>query len=479
MGRSVSFVGVILLAALVGATSCEGGGASTTASTTTTSSGASSASGMGGDGGAAVSFSEEERAALASLSPETLPDAPPDPTNAWADDPGAVALGKQFFFTPSFSGELLDGDENGGPGTLGHKGEVGRVSCASCHVAEDGFSDTRSPSAQISLGSGWGRRRAPSLLDVGQEKLLMWDGRRDALYNQVFGPFESAVEMNASRLFVAEQVYAHFKADYESVFGPLPPLDDAARFPPLAAADAGCQALDAGGQCATGAMRGAPGDGAEFDGLAEADKSAVTRVVVNVGKAIGAYERRLTCGQGRFDRFVHGEVDAMTPAEQRGAKIFVGEGRCIPCHGGPHLTDHAFHVVGLAPATVAAAFIDSDDHGAAVGLSIAMADPLNSEGAFSDGSDGRLPASVASTMEGAFRTPGLRCVAMRPSFFHTGQIQSLAAVVDFFAAGGHVGGYPGVKEIVSLPLDAQAKADLVAFLGALDGPGPDASLTHP
>ena len=79
-------------------------------------------------------------------------------------------------------------------------------------------------------------------------------------------------------------------------------------------------------------------------------------------------------------------------------------------------------------------------------------------------------------MEGAFRTPILRCVARRPSFMHTGQVQSLEAVVDFFAMGGHPGGFFGSKEIGPLGLDAAQKKDLVAFLGALDGPGADAAL---
>ncbi len=83
-------------------------------------------------------------------------------------------------------------------------------------------------------------RRAPSLLDVGQADLLMWDGRHDAMYNQVFGVFESPVEMNSSRLFVAKQVFAEFRAEYEAVFGAMPPMDDLGRFPALSAELTGC-----------------------------------------------------------------------------------------------------------------------------------------------------------------------------------------------------------------------------------------------
>jgi hypothetical protein len=46
-----------------------------------------------------------------------------------------------------------------------------------------------------------------------------------------------------------------------------------------------------------------------------------------------------------------------------------------------------------------------------------------------------------------------------------------------FARGGdRPGGYPGTSELVPLDLDERDRADLVAFLEALDGPGPDAAL---
>jgi cytochrome c peroxidase len=422
-------------------------------------------------------FTAEERAALAALSPAVLPPPPADTTNRFADDPRAAALGQRLFFDARFSGRLLDGDNDGSAHALGTRGQTGKVACAGCHVAKSGFLDDRTLGREISLGAGWGRRRAPSLLDVGQARLLMWDGRHDALFNQPFGPFESPVEMNSSRLFVAQQVYAFYRAEYEALFGAMPPLVDAAHFPPLPAEQTGCtpNSVDVQPIC-EGTKHGLPGDGAEFDGLAPADQEAVTRVVANVGKALGAYQRLLTCGRGRFDDWVHGQPDALTVAEQRGARLFVGRGRCATCHGGPFLSDQKFHNVGLAPAPVAVVFIDQDDAGAAAGLAAALADPLNSRGVFSDGDDGRLPAAVGADMTGAFRTPILRCGARRPSFMHTGQLATLAEVVAFFARGGDRFGYLGKSELSPLELTAQDEQDLVAFLGTLEGPGPAPAL---
>src|SRR6185369_7049277 len=106
---------------------------------------------------------------------------------------------------------------------------------------------------------------------------------------------------------------------------------------------------------------------------------------------------------------------------------------------------------GLRPGVVAVAFTDVDDHGAAVGVAGALADPLNVRGAFSDGDDGRLPAAVTPAMEGAFRTPTLRCLAGQPSFMHTGHLTTLDQVVAFFDRGGDAaGGYPGRSEIARL-----------------------------
>src|SRR5262245_38078420 len=76
---------------------------------------ASSSAGTGAGGAidVAPTFTAEERAALVALSPEILPTAPPDASNAYADDAAAAALGKALFFSTQLSGALLDGDNNG------------------------------------------------------------------------------------------------------------------------------------------------------------------------------------------------------------------------------------------------------------------------------------------------------------------------------------------------------------------------------
>jgi cytochrome c peroxidase len=404
---------------------------------------------------------DDVRERLHALSPATLPPPPVDVTNAWADDPQAAAFGQRLFFDRGFAGPLLDEDNDGAAGTLGVHGETGRVSCAGCHQPELGFLDGRSTRRQISLASSWTRRRTPSLLDASQATLLTWDGRRDAAFNVVFGVIESPLEFNSSRLFVAQQIAARYRAEYEAIFGALP--TSLAAHAPLAPADAGCVEMPED-PVVERCLR--PGH----------DDDDVIRVIANMGKAIDAYQRNLACGASRFDAWVHGDADALDVDEQAGAALFVRAG-CDSCHAGPFMTDQKFYNVGVAH--LESLFIEPyEDPGAAVGLAGARADRLSSRGPFSDGDDGRLDAIPADTsaLLGAFRTPSLRCVNMRPTFMHAGQLRSLEDVVAFFSRGGDSRYYLGTKDPAIVPLDftSDERRQLVAFLRALDGPGPDA-----
>ena len=411
----------------------------------------------------APQLSAETQARLRELAPLDLPSAPADVTNAFADDPAAAALGKKLFFDPRFSGPLLDEANNGDPGTLGHQGDTGKVACASCHVPKGSFSDTRSSRAQISLGSAWSHRRAPSLLDVAQRPFLNWDGSRDAGFSQPFTPIEDAGEFNSSRLFAAQQLARLYAADYEAIFGPLP---DLSAFATLQPAEAGCDVIP------TDVVHG-------FCDKPGRDDPDVTRVVANMGKAIQAYTRQLRCGSSRFDAWVNGEPDALSADEQAGAALFVGKGGCNVCHTGPFFTDNFFHNVGLVP-NFSFFVVPIPDNGASDGLRDMLVDQLNSKGPFSDGSDERqaVVPSDLSSLVGAFKTPSLRCVSRRPSFMHTGQFRSLEDVVLFFNRGGNPSGYPGVSQNMPRNLSPEERAQIVAFLRALDGDGPDPALVE-
>ena len=425
----------------------------------------------------AWALSAEERTALQALRYDEA--APPvDPSNRVVGDAAAQRFGQKLFFEPAFSGRLLEGDNDGTSATLGMQGEAGRVSCASCHLPGSGFVDSRSPHQQVSLGAQWTLRKSPQLLDVAFAPLYNWDGRRDALWNQALGVIESNREFNSGRLFVAQQLFRQHRDEYEAIFGEMPAFDDTQRFPPLEPETTGCVEVNT----SKGSMfrcRGLPGDGADYDGMTPEDQTLVSVAVINASKAIAAYLTQLRCGPSRFDQWLDGDEAALTTSEQRGAALFVGRAGCTPCHGGPRLTDDAFHNVGLSPAIVAVAIQDKDDRGAATGLAEALADPTSSHGEFSDGDRHVLPEQLGPELEGAFRTPTLRCAANHPSFMHTGQFRSLEQVVGFFDRGGDRSGYPGKSELTALDLGDAERADLIAFLGTLNGSGPEPALLAP
>ena len=185
----------------------------------TEGSGAAGGAGGGAPGEIPLGFDEATWQTVLELAPPRLPPSPTDVSNRFGDDPAAAALGEKLFFDAGFSGKLLDIDNDGSKKTLGVRGQSGKVACAGCHMEGDSFTDTRSAFREISLGTGWTKRRTPSLLDVGQAKIVLWGGARSTLYGQFFGPVENPLEMNSSRLFVAQWIAAHYRVEYEAIFG--------------------------------------------------------------------------------------------------------------------------------------------------------------------------------------------------------------------------------------------------------------------
>ncbi len=70
------------------------------------------------------------------------------------------------------------------------------MSCASCHLAEHGFSDPN----RFSIGVEGlpGARHSMSLLNLAWSKQFLWDGRAATLREQALGPVTDPLEMNNS-----------------------------------------------------------------------------------------------------------------------------------------------------------------------------------------------------------------------------------------------------------------------------------------
>lgn len=349
---------------------------------------------------------------------------PADPTNAVADNAAAAALGKKLFSDASLS-------------------PSGLVSCATCHDPGRSFVDGE-PQA---VGVGRGTRNAPYVGLASYQRWQFWDGRADSLWMQAVGPFENKVEFDSSRLFVAHALFDRHRADYEAVFAPLPPLGDTARFPPS----------------------GKPGD-PSWEGMAAPDKDATTRVFVNAGKAIAAFERTLRVRPNRLDAYAGGDFTALTTPEKDGLVHFFHAG-CVQCHHGPRLTDDAFHAIRFPTGRPDGA----GDPGRAEGIGPLLAGEFRGSGPYSDApAAGRSFQGLAVTpaMLGAFKTPTLRALPKTGPYGHGGAVPTLEKVAEIYSTAGLYEGdgrATGVAEPWVVKFDTTARDAMPAFLRVLEG----------
>ncbi len=442
-----------------------GGGAATGGGSGATGGGASGGGSATGGGGADAGrtddvLNESELALAMTMSP--LPAVPVDPTNAYADNAAAAVLGQRLYMDRSYSGPLAVGVD-GGNGALGDAGVAGLVSCFSCHGTASG-SDGRTVPNNVSLGTDYGTRNALGSVNSSFYAWTNWGGRFDTQWSLPLAVAENARIMASSRLAVAHLLFDKYRADYDAIFPvPLdaaldPTAADAARFP------------------ATGKPKA---NAADPDGpwelMAAGDRAIVNRIYANYGKAIAAYLRLLVSRDAPFDRFVAGDGSAVSASAKRGFQVFAGKGRCATCHLGPTFADDKFHALGvpqLGPRVPAA------DLGRFSDVTGLLASAFNSSGAYSDAPDAGklLGLAQGDAMRGAFRTPSLRGLTASAPYMHSGQHETLEAVIDFYDVGGGPVPDGGVQELVSLGLTAAEKADLLAFLRALDGAPVDAAL---
>ena len=395
-------------------------------------------------------FPDEERAVLDTLTP--LPAVPADPTNAFADDPRAAALGQMLFFDKSFSGPLVVGDD-GMNGGVGRVGDVDKVSCHSCHaIGSTSLDDRRSLPNNVSLGTNFTPRNALGLVNSAFYKWTIWAGRFDSQWSLPLAVTEGGATMNGTRLEVVHILTAKYRAEYDAIF-PVP-LD-----PRLDPTHPNAAELPATGK---------PGQPA-FDNLPQADKDIVNRIYANYGKAIAAYMRTLVSRNAPFDRYLAGELTAISDSAKRGVRLFIKH--CESCHSGPNFADDDFHVIGVVQT---GPHVPATDNGRNQDVPPLLASAFNVNGPFSDNTQtGKLDGLVqADSQKGQFRTKSLRTLDGSGPYMHTGGLATLEDVVAFYNAGGGdvtAAGFVKDARIVPLGLSAEQQADLVAFLKTLNG----------
>jgi cytochrome c peroxidase len=77
---------------------------------------------------------------------------------------------------------------------------------------------------------------------------------------------------------------------------------------------------------------------------------------LNAALAIAAYERIVVANEAPFQEWLHGEDDAMSDIEKKGAQLFFGKAKCFTCHSGPGLNGMDFHALGMNDLTGAGVF---------------------------------------------------------------------------------------------------------------------------
>ncbi|MBX6315080.1 MAG: c-type cytochrome [Isosphaeraceae bacterium] len=289
----------------------------------------------------------------------------------------------------------------------------GTISCATCHNPEKGWTDNLDKS--IGIHGLQGSRSAPTVLNTVYGRSMFWDGRAPSLEAQAQGPIQNKIEMgDQSYKEIVERLrlIPGYQEQFRRVFG----------------------------------------TDVTLDGLV---------------KAIATFERTVLSGHSAYDRYNGGggkepEFDALTESQKRGMVLFglrlhpddpsrdkvdeklLKKAGCTSCHVGFNFTDEQFHNLGVGWDEAKREFAD---------LGRWAISPIGAK------YDKEL---------GAFKTPTLRDISRTAPYMHDGSERTLEDVIEFYNKGGNKN--PNLDpDMKPLNLTDQEKADVVAFLKALDG----------
>lgn len=250
----------------------------------------------------------------------------------------------------------------------------GTISCNSCHdlgrFGVDGL--PTSPGHDGTLGGRNSPTSFNAALNVAGQ---FWDGRADSLEQQATMPITNPIEMGMES-----------------------------------------------GDAVVAVLAGIPGYVEAFKAAFPGEETPLT--FANVGKAIGAFERRLLT-PSRFDAFMGGAHELLSPQELGGYETFVDVG-CATCHTGPGING-GIEKLGKA------AFFESKDQGV-------------------------FEETGKERDRQMFKVPTLRNVTETGPWFHDGGQTDLPQVVRIMA-----------KHQLGKELSDAQVADILAFLSTLTG----------
>ena len=317
--------------------------------------------------------------------------APLPPVSVPADNPQTAAkieLGKMLYFDPRLAGDSS-------------------ISCATCHVPEQGFARALQMSPAYPATKHW--RTVPTVLNAAYLKQLFWDGRSHSLEDQAQGPIQAPIEMNQNPGHLVEKLsqIPWYVKKFKQVFN----------------------------------------HDVNFDDLA---------------KAIAAFERTIVSKNVPFDKFLQGDTKALSNAQQRGLALFKSKAGCVRCHGGAVLTDQKLHATGVPE--IEPLKTESDR----IATRHFFAKGAGYKNYKIDADYGQELISKSAKDRYKFKTPSLREITRTAPYMHNGAFETLEDVIDFYNAGG--GKIPNKDRLLTpLGLTDTEMDDLVAFLESLAG----------
>ncbi|MDQ7056460.1 MAG: cytochrome-c peroxidase [Persephonella sp.] len=259
----------------------------------------------------------------------------------------------------------------------------GVISCNTCHnLATFGVDGV-----ETALGHEFktGGRNSPTVLNAGFHIAQFWDGRAKTLEDQAKGPILAHVEMampNPEFVVLKLKTIPGYVEEFKKVFGGNDPIT--------------------------------------YD---------------NVAKAIAAFERTLVT-PSRFDKFLNGDVNALTKKEKEGLRLFIDKG-CASCHNGVAVGGEMFAKFGIVKP-------------------------------YPTPDMGRYKVTKKEEDKYVFKVPSLRNIAMTYPYFHDGSVWDLREAVRIMG-----------ETQLGIKLSHDEIDKIVAFLKSLTGKIPESARTMP
>lgn len=296
------------------------------------------------------------------------------------------------------------------------------ISCAICHIPEQGFSNNEL-NTSVGIEGRSMNRNAPTIYNVAYVSKLFHDAREDSLELQIWGPMLASNEMG--------------NPSFSSVINKIKSLK-------------------------------------EYDGLFEKAFDGKPPSIITIGQAIASYERLLVSANSNFDRWYYlKDEKALNKKAKLGFKLFTGKAGCAVCHtiGQKYalFTDHKLHNTGIGYQT------SVSPEQAKVRVQISPDTYVNVDYDIVRQVEEKLKNDLGLyeiTQKPKdlwkYKTPSLRNVALTAPYMHNGSFLRLKEVVNFYNKGGVKN--PLLSPLIHpLDLSEDEVEALVSFLENLTG----------